>query len=94
MVELRQEHCVVAKHVLRYLRGIVDYLLRYLGDGEMKLQGYTNSDWVSSAADRKSTSGCYFSLGSTMISWFNRKQSSVALRSIEMEYMETITASC
>jgi hypothetical protein len=74
MVELRQEHWVATKHVLRYLRGTMEYGLRYLGDGEVKLQGYTDSDWAGSATDRKSTSGCCFSLGSTMISWFNKKQ--------------------
>jgi hypothetical protein len=44
MVELRQEHWVVAKHVLMYLRGIMEYGPRYLGDGEVKLQGYSNFD--------------------------------------------------
>jgi hypothetical protein len=29
--------------------------------------GYSDSDWVGSTADRKSTSGCCFSLGSGMI---------------------------
>jgi hypothetical protein len=90
MVEPRQEHWVATKHVLRYLRGIVEYGLRYLGDGEVKLQGYSDSDWVGSATDRKSTSGCCFSLGSMMISWFNRKQTSVALSSTEAEYMATV----
>jgi hypothetical protein len=94
MVEPRQEHWVAAKHVLRYLRGTVEYGLRYLGDGEVKLQGYTDSDWAGSATDRKSTSGCCFSLGSTMISWFSRKQTSVALSSAEAEYMAASTASC
>jgi hypothetical protein len=94
MVEPRQEHWVAAKHVLRYLRGTMEYGLRYLGDGEVKLQGYSDSDWAGSATDRKSTSGCCFSLGSTMISWFNRKQTSVALSSAEAEYMAASTASC
>jgi hypothetical protein len=37
MVDPRQEHWVATKHVLRYLRGIMEYGLRYLGDGEVKL---------------------------------------------------------
>jgi hypothetical protein len=37
-------------------------------DGDVKLQGYTDSDWAGSAVDRKSTSGCCFSLGSGMAS--------------------------
>jgi hypothetical protein len=35
----------------------MDYGLRYLGDGEVKLQGYIDSDWVVTAVDRKSTLG-------------------------------------
>jgi hypothetical protein len=81
IVEPRQEHWVATKHVLRYLRGTMEYGLRYLGDGEVKLQVYTDSDWAGSATDRKSTLGCCFSLGSTMVSWFSRKQTSVALSS-------------
>jgi hypothetical protein len=54
--------------VLRYLKGIVEYGMRYLGDGEMKLQGYSDLDREGSATYRKSTSGCSFSLGSMKIS--------------------------
>lgn len=49
MVEPTRVHLIVAKHVLRFLRGTVEYGLRYVrGDG-VKLQGYTNFDWVGSA---------------------------------------------
>jgi hypothetical protein len=44
------------------------------------------------AIDRKSTSGCCFSLGSGMISWFSMKQTSVALNTTEAEYMATCLA--
>eukprot|EP00253_Pinus_taeda_P011230 PITA_11230 len=43
---------------------------------------------------RKSTSGCCFGLGSTVVSWFSRKQQSVALSSAEAEYMAASLASC
>jgi hypothetical protein len=46
MVEPRRVHWVVAKHVLRYLCGTMDYGLDYLrGDG-VRLVGYTDSDWA------------------------------------------------
>jgi hypothetical protein len=67
MVESRQEHWVAIKHVLKYLRGTMEYGLRYLRDGEVKLQGYIDSDWVGIATKRKSTSGCFYSLGSMAI---------------------------
>ena len=74
MVEPRRVHWVVAKHVLRYVRGTVEYGLLYVNGDGVKLMGYTNSDWASSAVDRKSTFGCCFSLGSRVVSWFSRKQ--------------------
>jgi hypothetical protein len=94
MVEPRRVHWVAAKHVLRYLCGTVDYGLDYhRGDG-VRLVGYTDSDWAGCVSDMKSTSGCCFGLGSTVVSWFSRKQKSVALSSTEAEYMVASQASC
>ena len=93
MVEAGQEHWVATKH-LKYLRGIVEYGLRYIGDGEVKLHGCTNLDWPGSASERKSTLGCFFNLGSMIISWFNRKQTFVVLSSVVVEYMGVSTTSC
>jgi hypothetical protein len=87
MSQPRQTHWIVAKHVLRYLRGTVGHGLRYTSSIDMRLQGYTDSDWAGSAVDRKSTSGCCFTLGSAMVSWCSRKQTSVALSTAEAEYI-------
>jgi hypothetical protein len=53
----------------------------------LSLQGFADVDWAGSAVDRKSTSGCCFTLGSAMVSWCSRKQSSVALSTAEEEYI-------
>jgi hypothetical protein len=94
LVEPRYVHLVAAKHVMRYLKGTLDCGLSYDGDHNFTLSGYTDSDWVGSVADRKSTSGCYFSLGSAMISWQSRKQSSIALSTAEASYIVACSASC
>ena len=86
MTQPRQVHIVVAKHVMNYLKGTVDYGLWFSVDCEFKLQGFTDSDWAGNVKDRKSTSGCCFNLGSTVI-WFSRKQTSVALSTTEAEYI-------
>jgi hypothetical protein len=39
MVDSRHFHWVATKHVLRYLRGIVGYGLRYVLGGEVTLHG-------------------------------------------------------
>ena len=79
-------HTVTVKHILRYS-------LRYTSSRGIWLHGFTSSDWMGSVVDRKSTSGYCFSLGSTMISWSSRKQSSVAQSTAEAEYIAASTAS-
>jgi hypothetical protein len=66
MVEPRQVHWIATKHVLRYLRGTMEYGLRYLGGYGVELHGYIDSDWEGSAVERKSTSKCCVGLGSTI----------------------------
>jgi hypothetical protein len=66
MCEQKHIHMVVVRHILRYVRGTYD--LRYTSSGGVMLHGFTNSDWMGSTVDRKSTSGYCFSLGSAMIS--------------------------
>jgi hypothetical protein len=57
------------------------------------LHGYTDSDWIGSTVDRKSTSGYCFSLGSAMIFRFSRKQGSIAQSTAEAEYIVACVAS-
>jgi hypothetical protein len=46
LVEPRRVHLVVAKHVMRYLKGTLDFGLNYNGDHDFRLIGYTDSDWA------------------------------------------------
>jgi hypothetical protein len=91
-VEPRHEHWIAAKHILRYLHGMLNYGLRYVSNSDVQLHGFTDSDWVGSADDRKSTFGICFSLSSAMISWASRKQKSVALSTAEAEYIAACDA--
>jgi len=72
MVEPHHIHWIAAKNPLRYLRGTITYGLRYI-TRNLRLHGYSDADWAGSVVDRKSTSGCCFSLGSASISWMRRK---------------------
>jgi hypothetical protein len=69
LVEPRRFHLVAAEHVMRYLKGKLDYGLYYTIYHDFRLYGYTDSIWVGSASNRKSTSRCCFGLGSSMNSW-------------------------
>lgn len=92
IIEPRHVHLIVEKHVLKYLKGTIEYGIKYGADCEFKLQGYSDSDWAGSVSDRKSISGYCFGIGSGMISWFRRKQTNVALSTAEAEYMATCLA--
>ena len=83
-----------AKHILCYIIGTMEYGLVYERKGSIQLVGFTDADWEECVEDRKSTSGCYFSIGSRVVSWFSRKQKSVALSLTEAEYMATNMAAC
>ena len=61
-------HLIVVKYILRYLKGTVDYGLKYEVSQNINLEGYVDSDWEGSSIDRKRTSWCCFSMGSGVIS--------------------------
>jgi hypothetical protein len=56
LVEPRRVHLVAARHVMRYLKGTLEFGLCYTGDHDFRLVGYTDLDWDGSVSDRKSTS--------------------------------------
>uniref|UniRef100_A0A5S6QJX2 Reverse transcriptase Ty1/copia-type domain-containing protein n=1 Tax=Trichuris muris TaxID=70415 RepID=A0A5S6QJX2_TRIMR len=75
------------KRVMRYLAGSPYRKLRFSANGSIKLSGFVDADWAGDQADRKSTSGYAFKVGTSTVAWSSRKQSFVALSSTEAEYI-------
>ena len=44
LIDPRHVHLISAKHILRYLKGTVDYGLKYEADQKINLEGYVDSD--------------------------------------------------
>jgi hypothetical protein len=84
-------HWRAVKRILRYLRGTIDHALCYHG-GDLRLIGYSDADWASDKDERKSTSGYAFILGGGAVSWCSKKQSCIALSTMESEYVACSTA--
>ena len=64
------QHWSAVKHLLRYITGICGYgCIFKRGEGELHLTGYSDSDMVGDADDRKSTSEAIFFLGASPVSW-------------------------
>ena len=72
----------------------MEYGLVYECRGSVQLASFTDADWEGCVEDQKSTSGCCLSIGSGVVSWFSRKQKSVALSLAEAEYMAASMAAC
>ena len=49
--------------------------------------GFSDADWAGSDEEMKSMSGCCFTLGSGIITWFSKKETFVAQSTAEAEYV-------
>ena len=55
--------------------------------------GFIDSDWAGDPDDRKSATGCVFSLGSGSVTWACKKHQALALSSAKVEYRAAVNAS-
>jgi len=74
---------MAAKRILKYLRGTIDVGLWYPSEVSLNLIGYSDSNFTGCKIDRKSTSRTCHLLGSSLISWHNKKQACVELSTVE-----------
>ena len=74
---------------MRCLKGTIEYGLKYDTNQKINLEGYVDLHWVGSTIDRLSTSRCYFSMRSGVISWFSKKESCMELSIVEEKYVAT-----
>jgi hypothetical protein len=89
-------HTQALYRVLKYLKGTVDEAITYAGPVTITnaptLIGYSDADWAQSY-DRRSITGYTFMLCGGAISWQSKKQKTVALSTVEAEYMAITQAS-
>jgi hypothetical protein len=78
---------------LRYLRCTLELSLWYSASSSLSLLVFSDADFAGCPIDRKSTSRICQFLGSSLVSWSSRKQSSVAHSTTEAEYVAT-TSCC
>src|SRR5216110_3496442 len=86
-----------AKHVLRYIKGTLDYGICYSASPPKSPSnahplGFSDSSHAADPDDRKSHSGYIYFMFNGAIIWSSSKQSVVALSSMEAEYIELTDA--
>ena len=85
----KASHLLAVKRILRYLKGKTEYGLWYPKGNHLDLYAFNDADWAGCVDDRKSTSGATFYLGGCPVSWSSKKQSTVTLYTVEVEYIAT-----
>ncbi|KAK6159950.1 hypothetical protein DH2020_003331 [Rehmannia glutinosa] len=88
----KESHMTADKRIPKYLKGCQEVGLWYPKKGGFKLIGYSDLDYVGCRVDRKSTSGTCQMLGNRLVSWFSKKQNSIATSTAEAEYI--VAGSC
>ena len=80
-------HFQAAKRIVRYIKGTIDYGLKFCQVKNSILHGYSDSDWANCVDDMRSTSGYCFSFGSAIFLWSSKKQEVIAQSTAEAEYV-------
>ena len=90
----KESHLKAVKQILRYVKGTVNYGLKYKKGGDGKVIGYSDSSHGMDQDDRRGTTGTVFYYSGNPITWSSQKQSTVALSSCEAEFMAATSAAC
>ncbi|KAE8656940.1 hypothetical protein F3Y22_tig00116997pilonHSYRG00655 [Hibiscus syriacus] len=87
MHEPSETHMQVAKRILRYLAGTVEYGLLFKPSREaLRIVAFAEVDWGGCVDDRRSMSRHCVLLGGNMVSWSTKKQKVVSRSTMEAEY--------
>ncbi|KAL8158788.1 hypothetical protein V2J09_000325, partial [Rumex salicifolius] len=91
---LYSTHRLVAKRILRYLKGTISFGLFYSWSDEFKLVGFRDSDWSGDIDDHKSTIRFVFFIGNTTFTLLSRKQPIITLSIYEVESVAATSCVC
>ena len=78
---------IALKRIIKYVKTTTDFGVWYSKDTNDVLAGYSDSDWAGNADDRKSRLGGCFYVGNNLVSWMSKKQNSISLSTVEVEYI-------
>ena len=89
-----KSHLKAAKRILCYLKGTANLALTLGSSGSesVDLVGWTDSNWAQDPDSRQSIGGFLFEIAGGSVSWSAKKQPTVALSTIEAEYMAAANA--
>jgi hypothetical protein len=81
------EHWNALMHVIGYIKNTIDYGLTYSREGDITPGAFADADYGGCRDTRRSTSGYVFSMAGGPVTWSSKRQATVALSSVEAEYV-------
>jgi len=81
------EHWKALLHVVGYVRNTIDYGLTYSRDADLTPLAYVDADYGGCRDTRRSTSGYVFTMAGGAVTWSSKRQATVALSTVEAEYV-------
>ena len=85
-------HWSAVKRIFQYVSYTKSLGLTFSRQGEVRIHGYSDSDWETCVDTRRSTSGYVVKMCGAAVSWCSRRQKSVSLSSCEAEYVAACEA--
>ena len=81
------DHWNVLMHVIGYIKNTLNYGLTYSRDAEFSLHAYIDADYGGCRDTCRSTSGHIFIMAGRPVTWASKRQTMVALSTVEAEYV-------
>ena len=81
------EHWKGLMHIIGYIKNTMDYGLTYSRDADLTPLAYVDVDYGGCRDTHRSTSGYVFTMAGGAVTWSSKRQATVALSTIEAEYV-------
>src|SRR5271168_2320015 len=81
------EHWSALMHVLGYIKNTLNYGITYSRDADFSPHAYVDADYGGCRDTRRSTSEYVFIMAGGPVTWSSKRQTTVALTTVEAEYV-------
>jgi len=81
------DHWKALMHVVGYIKNTLDYGLTYRRDADLTPTAFVDADYGGCRDTRRSTSRYVFLMAGAPVTWSSKRQSTVALSTVEAEYV-------